>query len=69
MSSLALELSKMPADAVAGVLNCVVGAGERSLQEGIYEERQAVLQSSGSKNQIEGMMAFLEKRDPKFNQE
>ncbi len=64
---LARELSEMPAGAVAGVLKCVVGAGERSLHEGLYEERQAVLQTSGTKDQMEGMMAFLEKRKPEFN--
>jgi enoyl-CoA hydratase len=65
---LAVELSEMPAGSVAGVLKCVVGAGEQSLQEGIYEERQAVLRNRGSKNSREGMMAFIEKRKPKFNQ-
>jgi enoyl-CoA hydratase/carnithine racemase len=53
---------------VAGVLNCVVGAGEQSLQDGLYVERQAVLRYRGSKDQMEGMMAFMEKRKPKFNQ-
>ncbi len=66
---LAIELSGMPAGSVAGVLKAVVGAGEHSLQEGLYAERQAVLQNSGSKDQMEGMMAFLEKRKPKFNKE
>jgi enoyl-CoA hydratase/carnithine racemase len=53
---------------VAGVLKCVVGAGEQSLQEGLYAERQAVLRNRGSKDSREGMMAFIEKRKPKFNQ-
>ncbi len=66
---LAVELSEMPAGSVAGALRCVVGAGEQSLQEGIYEERQAVLRNRGSKNSMEGMMAFIEKRKPVFNQE
>ncbi len=65
---LAKQLSEMPAGSVAGVLRCVVGAGEQSLQEGIYEERQAVLRNRGSKDQTEGMMAFIEKRKPIFNQ-
>ncbi len=67
-AELAHELAAMPAGAVAGVLKCVVGAGERSLQEGIYEERQAVLRNRGSKDQLEGMIAFIEKRKPVFNQ-
>jgi enoyl-CoA hydratase len=65
---LAVELSEMPAGSVAGALKCVVGAGEQSLQEGLYAERQAVLRNRGSKNSREGMMAFIEKRKPKFNQ-
>ena len=65
---LAVQLSEMPAGSVAGVLKCVVGAGEQSLQEGLYAERQAVLGNRGSKDSIEGMMAFIEKRKPKFNQ-
>ena len=65
---LAVQLSEMPAGSVAGVLKCVVGAGEQSLQEGLYAERQAVLRNRGSKNSREGMMAFIEKRKPKFNQ-
>ena len=64
---LAKELSEAPAGAVAGVLRCVVSAGERSVQEGLYEERQAVLRSFGSTDRIEGMTAFLEKRKPRFN--
>ncbi|MBN1615551.1 MAG: enoyl-CoA hydratase/isomerase family protein [Deltaproteobacteria bacterium] len=66
---LAKQLSEMPAGSVAGVLRCVVGAGERSLQESLYEERQAVLRNRGSKDQMEGMMAFIEKRKPRFNRE
>ena len=65
---LAVQLSGMPAGSVAGVLKCVVGAGEQSLQEGLYAERQAVLRNRGSKDSREGMMAFIEKRKPKFNQ-
>ncbi len=66
---LAVQLSKMPAGSVASVLRCVVGAGEQSLQDGIYEERQAVLRNRDSKNKKEGMMAFIEKRKPVFNRE
>ena len=59
----------MPPVAMAEVLRCVVGAGERSLQEGLYEERQGVLRGLGTKDSQEGMMAFLEKRKPKFTGE
>lgn len=66
---LAKQLSDMPADGVASVLRCVVGAGERSVQDGIYVERQEVVRNRGSKSQMEGLTAFLEKRKPLFNQE
>lgn len=68
VEQLALELSEMPAAAVAGVLRCVVGAGEESLEEAIAEERRAVMATMGTPDQREGMMAFLEKRKPRFNQ-
>jgi enoyl-CoA hydratase len=63
---LARELAEMPPIAVAGVLRCVVGAGEKSLEEGIAEERRAFLRTLGSEDQKEGMRAFLEKRKPRF---
>jgi enoyl-CoA hydratase len=67
--ALAVELAEMPAIAVAGVLRSVVGAGEKSLAEGLAEERRAVLATMGTADQREGMMAFLEKRRPIFNRE
>jgi enoyl-CoA hydratase len=66
---LARELAEKPALAVASVLRCVVGAGERSLAEGIAEERRAVLATMGTPDQREGMRAFLEKRRPRFHRE
>ena len=66
---LAQQLADMPALAVAGVLRCVVSAGERSLSEALAEERRAVLQTMGTKDQQEGMRAFLEKRKPRFTGE
>ena len=38
------------------------------LEEALAEERRAVLASMGTKDQHEGMMAFLQKRKPEFNQ-
>ncbi|MCZ6785215.1 MAG: enoyl-CoA hydratase-related protein [Proteobacteria bacterium] len=64
--ALARELAAMPPLAVAGVLRCVVGAGERSLEEALAEERRAVMKTMGSADQIEGMKAFMEKRRPNF---
>ncbi len=67
--ALAVELAAMPPAAVAGVLRCVVGAGERSLQDALLEERRAVMSTMGTKDQQEGMRAFLEKRRPVFTGE
>lgn len=67
--TLATELAAMPPIAVAGALRCVVSAGEHSLAEALQEERRAVLRTMGTKDQIEGMMAFLEKRKPRFTGE
>jgi enoyl-CoA hydratase len=66
--ALAQELAEMPAAAVAGVMRCVVSAGDRSLEEGLAEERRAVMATMGTADQREGMMAFMEKRKPRFNQ-
>lgn len=64
---LAHELAAQPALAVAGVLEAVVGAGERSLDEGIQAERKAVLANTGTADAKEGMKAFIEKRKPRFH--
>ena len=67
--TLARELAAMPPIAVAGALRCVVGAGDAPLAEALAEERAAVLRCGGTKDQIEGMRAFLEKRRPVFTGE
>jgi len=67
--ALATELAEKPALAVAGVLRSVVGAGEKSLAEGIAEERRAVMATMNTPDQREGIMAFLEKRRPRFNRD
>ena len=58
-----------PSLAVAGVLKCVVEAGEHSLEEAIAEERRAVRATSGTPDAAEGMRAFLEKRKPRFHRD
>jgi len=63
---LARELAEMPPLAVAGVLRCVVGAGEKSLEEALSAERRAFLRCAASRDQAEGMQAFVEKRKPVF---
>ena len=67
--ALARELAAMPPVAVAGVLRCVVGAGAAPLAEALAEERAAVRACAGTKDQAEGMRAFLEKRAPVFTGE
>lgn len=64
---LAHELAAMPPWSVAGVLQCVVGAQHFPLEEALAVERQAVHKVSSGKHQVEGMMAFLEKRKPDFS--
>jgi len=66
---LALELAAMPPVAVSGVLRCVVGAETAPLAEALAEERAAVMRCARTKDQIEGMRAFLEKRRPVFTGE
>ncbi len=67
--ALAHELAAMPPRAVAGVLDCVVGHGNASLDDALAAERRAVQACSGTKDQREGMMAFIEKRKPVFTGE
>ena len=65
---LARELAYMPSGAVAGVLEAIVGSGEKSLEEGIAAERRAVVACAGTADSKEGMRAFIEKRPPRFHQ-
>ena len=65
--ALAHELARQPSRAVAGVIDCVVRAGELSLDEALMVERDWVDRTSGTKDQKEGMRAFLEKREPRFH--
>ena len=66
---LAKELANQPAKAVASMMKVLINSSDRSLKELIEEERQAVKDNSGTKDSLEGMTAFLEKRKPIFNQE
>ena len=65
---LAHELASQPAAAVKGVMEVVVGSEDRDLGELLEAERDAVMATFGTPDQQEGMLAFLEKRKPIFNQ-
>jgi enoyl-CoA hydratase len=62
------ELAKQPRLAVKGMLNTLVGFETKTLQQSIEDERAAVHLTQGTPDANEGMLAFLEKREPKFNQ-
>lgn len=64
--ALARELAAKPPIAVAGVLASVVGAGEKSLASALDDERRAVRRCAASRDQAEGLQAFIEKRAPVF---
>ena len=66
---LAKELANQPAKAVESMMKVLVNSSDRSLKKLIEEERQAVKDNSGTKDSLEGMTAFLEKRKPIFNQD
>ncbi len=63
------ELAKQPRLAVQGVLHTVVGFESKSLQQSIQDERSAVHLTRGTADSQEGMRAFMEKREPVFNQD
>ena len=65
---LAQTLSDMPAKAVRSMLNVIVDGREKTLTELIEAEKKAVLENRGTPDSQEGMRAFLEKREPVFNQ-
>ena len=65
---LARTLSDMPAQAVKSMLNVIVDGREKTLTELIEAEKKAVIENRGTPDSQEGMRAFLEKREPVFNQ-
>lgn len=66
---LAAELARQPRLAVRGMLDALHDAEHKTLEELLAAERAAVHLTRSSPDAREGMMAFLEKREPVFNQE
>lgn len=66
--ALAQELALQPAGAVRSMLNVIVGSEELTFAELLAAECQAVRDNMDTPDSREGMLAFLEKRSPVFNQ-
>lgn len=66
VTELASELSAKAPLAVAGILDAVVEGGPKSLTEGLAHEYVALERVIASEDLQEGVMAFFQKRPPKF---
>ena len=66
--ALAAELAKQPHLAVKGMLGALHDAEHKTLDQLLAAERAAVHATMGTPDAREGMLAFLEKREPVFNQ-
>jgi enoyl-CoA hydratase/carnithine racemase len=65
-AELARELSEKAPLAVAGILDAVIQGGPKSLDDGLAREYAAVERVMTSEDLQEGVMAFFQKRPPKF---
>ena len=65
---LAEELAAMPATAVRAMMSVLVNSDCKNLEQLLAAEREAVRATRGTADAKEGMSAFLEKREPVFNQ-
>lgn len=65
--TLARELAAHPPLAVRGVLDCILGESAEHLAVGLAAERRAFHVCAASRDQQEGLRAFLEKREPVFS--
>jgi enoyl-CoA hydratase len=66
--ALAHELAGQPAGAVRSMLKVIVGSEDKSLDQLLTAERAAIKVNRGTADAKEGMMAFMQKRAPVFNQ-
>ena len=62
------ELAAQPRKAVKSMLDVVVGHETKTLEESMSDESAAVAANRGTADATEGMRAFMEKRQPVFNQ-
>jgi enoyl-CoA hydratase len=62
------QLAAMPAGPVQSMLGLIVDSHDKTLDELLAAERQALRDNRNTPNSKEGMAAFMEKRTPKFNQ-
>ncbi len=67
--ALASELASQPRLAVRAILDSLHDSEDNTLDELLAGERRGVHATIGTADNTEGMMAFLEKRRPVFNQE
>jgi len=67
--ALAAELARQPRLAVKAMLDALHDAEHKTLDELLAAERAGVHATTGTPDSREGMLAFLEKRDPVFNQD
>src|SRR5262249_10138159 len=67
--ALAVQLAAQPATAVRMMLDALRDSEDKTLDELLVAERNAVLATMNSPDALEGLTAFLEKRPPRFNGE
>ena len=60
------RLAAGPALAIAAIKRCVHEGGQLPLDEGLALEGELIERLFRSQDAIEGMTAFVEKRDPEF---
>lgn len=62
------ELAAQPRVAVKSMLDVIVGYQNKAVDASIADELNAAASTRGTPDAMEGMLAFMEKRKPRFNQ-